>query len=184
MICITCNKEHNGTFGAGKYCCRSCSNSRVRPDAVKQQISATIKSKIQSGEIKTERIKGIKKKIPRSAEHTAKIASQNKLAWDIKGRRTPEQKKAGVKAAVYAYRARKRNAIPADADLSLIRQIYLNTPTGYEVDHIIALANGGLHHQDNLQYLPLKENRRKGTKNIYDMSLILRWQDLLHPCSV
>ncbi len=23
-----CNKEHNGEFGSGLFCCRSCSNSR------------------------------------------------------------------------------------------------------------------------------------------------------------
>jgi hypothetical protein len=179
MLCITCNKEHTGTFGSGKYCCRSCSNSRVRTDATKQRISNTIKTKIQSGEISTERTKGYKLKNPRSLEHIEKISAQNKLAWDLKGRRTPEQKKAGVKAAVYAYRARKRNAIPADADLKIIKKIYENAPIGYDVDHIVALANGGLHHQDNLQYLPLTENRRKGTRDVYDTSKILRWQDLV-----
>jgi 5-methylcytosine-specific restriction endonuclease McrA len=179
MLCITCNKEHDGTFGSGKYCCRSCSNSRVRTDATKQLISSTIKTKIQSGEISTKRNKGYKLKNLRSLEHIEKIASQNKLAWDLKGRRTSEEKKAGVKAAVYAYRARKRNAIPADADLNLIKKIYKNAPVGYDVDHIVALANGGLHHQDNLQYLPLNENRRKGTRDVYDTSTILRWQDLV-----
>lgn len=179
MLCITCNKEHTGIFGSGKYCCRSCSNSRIRTDAIKQQISDTIKTKIQSGEISTERTKGYKLKNPRSEEHIEKIAAKNKLAWDKKGRKTAEQKKLGVKAAVYAYRARKRNAIPLDADLSLIKQIYENSPAGYDVDHIVALAVGGLHHQDNLQYLPLSENRRKGVKSIYNTSMIIRWQDII-----
>ena len=61
-------------------------------------------------------------------------------------------------------RARKRNATPPDADKEKIRDIYLNCPEGYEVDHIIPLSKGGLHHQDNLQYLTADENRRKGSK--------------------
>lgn len=179
MLCITCNKDHPGTFGSGRYCCRSCSNSRSRPTEVKKRISDTIKTKIQTGEINTARDKGYRHKNPRSSEHIAKIADKNKIARDIKGRRTPEQKKLGVKAAVYAYRARKRNAIPSDADLGLIKRIYEHSPTGYDVDHIIALANSGLHHQDNLQYLPLSENRRKGATDTYNTSLIIKWQDII-----
>jgi hypothetical protein len=29
MKCIKCNKEHDGLFGSGKYCSRSCANSRA-----------------------------------------------------------------------------------------------------------------------------------------------------------
>mgnify|MGYP002133857268 CR=1 FL=1 len=29
MNCLKCNKEHEGTFGSGKYCSRPCANSRV-----------------------------------------------------------------------------------------------------------------------------------------------------------
>lgn len=28
MICQTCGKEHDGTFGSGKFCSRACANSR------------------------------------------------------------------------------------------------------------------------------------------------------------
>jgi 5-methylcytosine-specific restriction endonuclease McrA len=78
---------------------------------------------------------------------------------------------------VYAYRARKYNAIPEDADLKLIREIYCNCPDEYHVDHIIALASGGKHHQDNLQYLPINENCRKGKTQNYDKSLALDWRN-------
>jgi uncharacterized Fe-S cluster protein YjdI len=60
--------------------------------------------------------------------------------WDAKGRLSEEQKKARNKANVYAYRARLKNAIPEDADLKLIQMIYEMCPSGYHVDHIIALA--------------------------------------------
>jgi len=29
MKCIKCKSEHDGTFGSGKYCSRSCANSRI-----------------------------------------------------------------------------------------------------------------------------------------------------------
>ena len=67
-------------------------------------------------------------------------------------------------------RARIRNQLPDTADFEKIKQIYaecrkVSDETGipYEVDHIIPIAKGGLHHQDNLQIITQKENRRKGT---------------------
>ena len=100
-------------------------------------------------------------------------------AADRKGRVSEEHKKARNKANVYAYRARKRNAIPEDADLELITKIYENCPLGFHVDHIVALAVGGLHHQDNLQYLPAAINCSKGKNGKYDMTLAIKWQDIL-----
>jgi len=76
-------------------------------------------------------------------------------------------------------RARKRNAVPDDADLELIKRIYKHAPVGYQIDHIVALANGGKHHQDNLQYLPSWENARKGKRDAYDQLLVIRWQDIV-----
>jgi hypothetical protein len=39
MKCLKCGKEHNGTFGTGKYCSKSCANSRVRTEEIKKKIS-------------------------------------------------------------------------------------------------------------------------------------------------
>ena len=61
-----------------------------------------------------------------------------------------------------AYRARL--SIPHNADLVKINEIYKNCPDGHEVDHIIPLSRGGLHHQDNLQYLTREQNRSKSNK--------------------
>lgn len=90
-----------------------------------------------------------------------------------------KEKKAKRVSAVQAYRARKYNATMPDTDRKLINLIYEMCPEGYDVDHIVALANGGPHHQDNLQYLPLRENRRKGTRDVYDTSKVLKWQDIV-----
>ena len=62
------------------------------------------------------------------------------------------------------YHSKQKDQTPLDADLKLIQKIYMECPEGYEVDHIIPISKGGLHHQDNLQYLPWKENRRKSNK--------------------
>ena len=46
-------------------------------------------------------------------------------------------------------------------------------------DHIIAIADGGKHHPDNLQYLPCLENRKKNKYQNYDTSLVVKWQDVI-----
>ena len=99
--------------------------------------------------------------------------------WDKKGRLTDKQKAARNKANVYAYRARKYDAIVESSDLQLIKKIYENCPDGYHIDHIVALAAGGLHHQDNLQYLEISENCRKGKGSKFDPNKALDWKELI-----
>jgi len=65
------------------------------------------------------------------------------------------------------YRARKKQACPKWANLEKIKQIYLNCPSGYHVDHITPLINKnvcGLHVESNLQYLTAIENQKKSNK--------------------
>jgi 5-methylcytosine-specific restriction endonuclease McrA len=66
-------------------------------------------------------------------------------------------------------RARVRNQLPETADFDKIKEIYsecrrISEETGipHEVDHIIPIAKGGLHHQDNLQIITRELNRSKG----------------------
>ena len=66
------------------------------------------------------------------------------------------------------YRATKHKRTPVWANLARIKQIYLDCPEGYHVDHIIPLRGtraSGLHIETNLQYLPAKENLSK--RNLY-----------------
>jgi 5-methylcytosine-specific restriction endonuclease McrA len=42
-----------------------------------------------------------------------------------------------------------------------IAEFYKNCPEGYEVDHIVPIYKGGIHHLINLQYLTPEENRKK-----------------------
>jgi 5-methylcytosine-specific restriction endonuclease McrA len=62
------------------------------------------------------------------------------------------------------YRAKKLRVLDPSANKDKIREIYLNCPAGFEVDHIVPLSRGGKHHEDNLQYLTIEENRRKNNR--------------------
>jgi 5-methylcytosine-specific restriction endonuclease McrA len=66
----------------------------------------------------------------------------------------------------YRYYQRIKDQTPPDADLKAIKEFKENCPEGYEVDHIIPISKGGLHTLNNLQYLPMIENRRKSNKII------------------
>ncbi len=75
-----------------------------------------------------------------------------------------EERKRNQRHTFMKYYMKKKQQTPPDADMNLIKEIYLNCPGGYEVDHIIPISKGGLHHQDNLQYLTPDENKRKSNK--------------------
>lgn len=78
--------------------------------------------------------------------------------------RTAEERANINRFNVMCYYMKRKNQTPEDADMEKIKEIYLNCPPGYEVDHIIPVSKGGLHHQDNLQYLTIAENRSKSNK--------------------
>ena len=62
------------------------------------------------------------------------------------------------------YRSKKYRSVDPTANIDKIKQIYQNCPNGYEVDHVMPLSKGGRHHENNLQYLTIKENRKKGNR--------------------
>lgn len=86
-------------------------------------------------------------------EARAKIVARNAKKYPEQGR-----------AKATAYRARKMNAIPPWFCKKAVDAFYAECKDGYEVDHIEALANGGTHSQDNLQYLPRWLNRQKSNR--------------------
>lgn len=68
-------------------------------------------------------------------------------------------------ATIARWKAASRN--PSWADQEAIKAFYAACPPGYEVDHKIPLKGKnvcGLHIVENLQYLPMRENRAKGNR--------------------
>lgn len=61
-------------------------------------------------------------------------------------------------------RAMKVKATPSWVNLEKIKEMYLNCPKGYHVDHIVPLKGVlvcGLHVENNLQYLSVEDNKKK-----------------------
>jgi len=120
-------------------------------------------------------------------KHSSESKFKIKEAFRKKRENIPEElklekikvKKKSIVNRVAKYRANKKNATPSDANLNLIKKIYENCPSGYHVDHIIALSRGGFHHENNLQYLPGSENCRKCADREYDKSLALNWKNYI-----
>lgn len=42
-ICEHCGKEHDGSFGSGRFCCKPCANTRSHSEEAKLKCSATLK---------------------------------------------------------------------------------------------------------------------------------------------
>jgi len=83
-----------------------------------------------------------------------------------------ENHKRAVRNSVAATRrARLRESLDPNRDCDKIREMYLEakrlseeTGIPHEVDHIIPIAKGGKHHEDNLRVITQHENRTKGSK--------------------
>ena len=178
-VCVCGNEfDPNGKWGKRHYCSRSCANRRTHSEETKNKIRQSVKNNYLLGAVQKVHTSGWKLP-PRTPEQRKAISERQRRYWETR-KTSPLAKAARNKAKVYAYRARKYSAVPPDADHKLIRLIYERCQHGYEVDHIVALANGGLHHQSNLQYLPCLDNRKKGRHGKYDLSKAVRWQSIIH----
>lgn len=79
------------------------------------------------------------------------------LKW---AKANPEKRRANENKR----RAIKLQALPSWVDLDAVKQIYINCPKGFVVDHIVPLQGKtvcGLHVPWNLQYLTPQENNQK-----------------------
>jgi hypothetical protein len=141
--CINCKKEFKNTQGLSmhqKYCGRKKKTFNCKVCRTEKEITYTSKNLYCS-------------------HKCAQIASRV-----VKDEAYHKRKRAIANEAWQRYHAKQKAQTPPDADLKLIQKIYEECPAGYEVDHIVPVSKGGLHHQDNLQYLPMSQNRRKGNK--------------------
>ena len=144
MKCLKCNKETTNL----KFCSRSCSASY-------NNIGVRRHGEPAGSCVVCGKPKGDAK---RKYCSNACQASTRKLSR--------EQLKKSTAARQARYRAKHGylRAYAPGANHNLIKDFYTNCPEGYEVDHIIPLSKGGLHHENNLQYLTISENRKKGNK--------------------
>jgi len=78
------------------------------------------------------------------------------------------EKNRGIFRAIQAKRrAINLQATPSWVNLEAIKEIYVQCPKGYHVDHIVPLQGKnvcGFHVENNLQYLKANENIRKGNR--------------------
>lgn len=105
----------------------------------------------------------------KTANAARKYCSSTCSGIDRRNNRPIEEQRKLNRMTFMKYYMKKRSQTPVDADHDLIRQIYENCPADMEVDHIIPVSLGGLHHQDNLQYLTPEENKRKGNRVAYSV---------------
>ena len=140
MKCLICDTETTNE----KYCSRSC--AATANNTGRRRHGKAPGFCIQCGK-------------PKSSSGRKYCSSQ--CAGDA--RRTNTNTNAERQARYRAKHGYLRAYAP-DANRQVIKEFYINCPEGYEVDHIIPLSKGGLHHEDNLQYLTVAENRSKGNK--------------------
>jgi len=106
----------------------------------------------------------------KTASSARKYCSRTCSGTASKSRKyTIEEQRKLNRMSFMKYYMKKKSQTPADADHEQIKEIYKNCPDNMEVDHIIPVSLGGLHHQDNLQYLTSDENKRKGNRVAYSV---------------
>lgn len=102
------------------------------------------------------------------AKHKKLVDAYNKTDKAKEMRRKYEESDSGKKTRSEINKRRrekekKSKHMTSAKEMELIEQFYKDTPEGYCVDHIIPLASGGLHVIENLQYLTMEENFKKGS---------------------
>lgn len=142
MKCPTCNKETTNP----KYCSRSC--AAIANNTGNRRHGKPAGVCIQCGK-------------PKSSSGRKYCSSQ--CAGDARRKDTTTN---ASRQARYRAKHGYLRAYAPNANKEVIKEFYRNCPDGYEVDHIIPLSKGGLHHEDNLQYLTVAENRSKGNKMV------------------
>lgn len=150
MKCQTCQTS---LFGKDqkKFCSRSCAatfnNTGRRRHSKPESIHSIVKKCVTCGNDSGHRKYCSDKCNPKRL----------KLSPEEKEKR----KRAIHNEAWHRYMARRKNQTPPDVDVKVLQQFYMNCPDGHEVDHIHPISKGGLHSPENLQYLPINENRKK-----------------------
>lgn len=148
IYCQHCNINFTTSDKRRKFCSQSCSASHNNKN-VRRHGQPVSSCKLCNSPTKSH----------------DRIFCSNKCS-SLSRQKPKEQKAISNKSRQATYRAKNYRKLAPDANPIIIKKIYENCPDGHEVDHIIPLSKGGLHHEDNLQYLTIEENRKKGNKII------------------
>jgi hypothetical protein len=151
--CIECRKQKNSS-----------------PKIKAQQKQWDIDNKDYKNELSRKRYQyNIEKERERSRRkwllYSEKVKATN-LNW---AKNNPNKFKALVRLHNSLRRLVVKQQCPKWADTQKIKEIYINRPEGYHVDHIIPLRGktvSGLHVENNLQYLTIMDNSKKHNKFI------------------
>jgi hypothetical protein len=122
---------------------------------------------IETEEKRHERMRSYDRKYISNPENKLKRYLKNKETQSERFKRWQQNNRDKTRLKSATERAARLQRIPKWANLSSIKEFYLNCPEGYHVDHIVPLRGkevSGLHVLENLQYLPAKENLSKGNK--------------------
>lgn len=79
------------------------------------------------------------------------------------------QRRAAEKAAVVPLTADERARVKSV--YATAKKLKALTGAAYDVDHIVPLARGGLHHPDNLRVIRASDNRRKAAKLPHEVNV-------------
>jgi len=147
-----CPHGHTERYVSGRRC-RQCKIIIQRKHHAENRVKSLAKMKKWKAE-NNEQVKAYHRKYYAEHKEVQKTRVNN---WRLRNLKL---------CCYYSSRYRKRviEQTPPWADMSKIKEIYLNCPDGYDVDHIHPLSKGGLHVHYNLQHLPMTENRIKGAK--------------------
>lgn len=89
-ICEQCSKEHDGSFGSGRFCCRSCSNKWV---ALHQSDEAKAR-KVEKGKGNLRRIGGFTQEArSKGAQRSNEVRREKRKIWldeVLSGSRVPD----------------------------------------------------------------------------------------------
>lgn len=163
IACVECGESFQPDKSDRKFCGRSCAMTHNNK-GVDRHAKSRPKPKDSGNECL------VCKKITSNKKYCGYDCSATARSFHADKEMRKKAKRRRQREGWYRYHARRLGQTPHDVDVKELQRIYFECPDGYEVDHRIPISKGGLHHPDNLQYLPKLENRRKGNKLPHELA--------------